>query len=186
MFTWGLVDVFGRRRCMLTGIAIQCIANVYMSIYMSLFINSGNKYASDAAIASVFVYAVGWSIGLCTVQYLYGTEIYPTRIRSVCYATNMALHWFFQFAVVRVTPNMFVSLNVWGAYVFWAMVCFVGFVVLGVWAPETKGVPMERMEELFAGRWWMGWNAKLATREDSGALQENDSKEPNLTEVEKA
>ncbi len=45
---------------------------------------------------------------------------------------------------------------------------------------------MERMEELFAGRWWMGWNAKLATREDSGALHENDSKEPNLTEVEKA
>jgi sugar transport protein len=126
VFTWGLVDVFGRRRCMLTGVAIQCITHVYMAIYMSLFIHSGNKSASDAAIGSVFIYAAGWSIGLCTVQYLYGTEIYPTRIRSVCYASNMALHWFFQFAVVRVTPNMFVSLNIWGAYVFWAMVCFMG------------------------------------------------------------
>jgi hypothetical protein len=169
---------------MLTGIAIQCITSVYMAIYMSLFIDSGNKSASDAAIASVFIYAVGWSIGLCTVQYLYGTEIYPTRIRSVCYAFNMALHWFFQFALVRVTPNMFVSLNIWGAYVFWAMVCFIGFVLLGVWAPETKGVPMERMEELFAGHWWMGWNAKLAPRERS-VLQEKDSKEPSSAEVER-
>uniref|UniRef100_L2FI89 MFS quinate transporter n=1 Tax=Colletotrichum fructicola (strain Nara gc5) TaxID=1213859 RepID=L2FI89_COLFN len=66
-----------------------------MAVYMGIWIDGTNKPASDAAIASVFVYAVGWSIGLCTVQYLYGTEIYPTRIRSVCYATNMALHWFF-------------------------------------------------------------------------------------------
>lgn len=94
------------------------------------------------------------------MQYLYGTEIYPTRIRSVCYACNMALHWFFQFAVVRVTPNMFVSLDVWGAYVFWALVCFMGLVVLWLWAPETKGVPMEYMGDLFDGPWYRSGHAK--------------------------
>lgn len=103
-----------------------------------------------------------------TVQYLYSTEIYPTRIRNVCYAFNMACHWFFQFAVVRVTPNMFASLDVWGAYVFWAIVCAAGLVVLWLWAPETKGVPMERMEELFAGRWYMGWKAKVDLSADRG------------------
>ncbi|KAI1334648.1 general substrate transporter [Xylariaceae sp. FL0016] len=163
IFTWGLVDVFGRRWCFIVGLALQCITHVWMAIYMALFQASGNKPASDAAIASIFIYAVGWSIGLCTVQYLYGTEIYPTRTRSVCYASNMMLHWFFQFAVVRVTPNMFVSLNVWGAYVFWASVCAVGLLVLGLWAPETKGVPMEQMEELFTRHWWMGWRARVDT-----------------------
>jgi hypothetical protein len=81
----------------------------------------------------------------------------------------MSLHWFFQFAVVRVTPNMFVSLHIYGAYIFWALVCFLGFVLLGLWAPETKGIPMERMEELFAGKWWMGWNAKVQDLHDDGA-----------------
>ncbi|KAL5322138.1 hypothetical protein ACEPPN_010108 [Leptodophora sp. 'Broadleaf-Isolate-01'] len=181
----GLVDVFGRRRCMLTGLGLQCGTHIYMSIYMALFKSSENKAASDAAIASVFVYAVGWSIGLCTVQYLYGTEIYPTRIRSVCYATNMALHWFFQFAVVRVTPNMFVSFDVWGAYVFWAMVCALGFVVLGVWAPETKGVPMEMMEELFRGKWYMGWNAKVDTRRAEREGDELHEKDISKMEVER-
>ncbi|KFA64401.1 hypothetical protein S40285_01109 [Stachybotrys chlorohalonatus IBT 40285] len=161
VFTWGLVDVFGRRRCFIAGLLLQCATHVYMAVYMSTWMDSGNEPASDAAIASVFVYAVGWSIGLCTVQYLYGTEIYPTRIRSVCYATNMAAHWFFQFAVVRTTPNMFQSLDVWGAYVFWACVCAAGLVLLGLWAPETKGVPMERMAELFAGPWYMGWKARI-------------------------
>jgi hypothetical protein len=80
----------------------------------------------------------------------------------------MAVHWFFQFAVVKVTPNMFVSLNIWGAYVFWAMICFIGFVGIGISAPETKQIPIERMEELFSGRWWMGWKAKVDLS-DTGA-----------------
>ncbi|KAH7323054.1 putative MFS quinate transporter [Stachybotrys elegans] len=161
VFTWGLVDVFGRRRCFTAGLFLQCITHIYMAIYMGLFMESGNKAASDAAVASVMIYAIGWSIGLCTVQYLYGTEIYPTRIRSACYAVNMALHWFFQFAVVRVTPNMFVTLDIWGAYVFWATICAVGLALLWLWAPETKGIPMERMEELFDGPWYMGWRATV-------------------------
>ncbi|KAL4999432.1 general substrate transporter [Aspergillus recurvatus] len=181
VFTWGLVDIIGRRRCMLTGIGLQCISHVYLSIYMAIFRDGPNKPASDAAVASVFIYAVGWSIGLCTVQYLYSTEIFPTRIRSICYATNMALHWFFQFAVVRVTPNMFVSLDVYGAFVFWALVCAVGWVLLALMAPETKGVPMEQMEELFGGRWWMGWRAKVDLTETYSA----DSQKPGVAEIEK-
>jgi hypothetical protein len=174
VFAWGLIDKIGRRRCFLIGLGLQLAAHIYMAVYMSLQpAVAGNKSASDAAIASVFIYAVGWSIGLCTVQYLYGTEVFPTRIRSVSYASSMALHWFFQFAVVRVTPNMFVSLNVWGAYVFWTMICGGGFVILGLWAPETKGVPMERMGELFQGHWWTGWKAKLGPQriEDDSAKE---------------
>lgn len=181
LFTWGLVDKIGRRRCMLTGLFLQCITHVYMSVYMSLFQSSESKSASNAAIASVFVYAAGWSIGLCTVQYLYSTEIYPTRIRSVCYATNMALHWFFQFAVVRVTPNMFVSLHIYGAYMFWAMICAIGFIILGLWAPETKGVPMEGMEDLFSGKWWMGWRA----RKEFDRRESMSSREQGVMNMEK-
>ncbi|KAF3026269.1 hypothetical protein E8E15_010057 [Penicillium rubens] len=160
-FTWGLIDLLGRRRCTLAGLSLQLCAHIYMGIYMGLRPGSAdNRDASNAAVASVFVYAVGWSIGLCTVPYLYGTEIFPTRIRNVSYAISMALHWFFQFAVVRVTPNMFVSLDVWGAYLFWALICFSGLVILGIWMPETKGVPIERMGDLFDGPWYLRWRAK--------------------------
>ena len=152
---------------MLTGLALQCIAYIWMAIYTGVFINSKNESASDAAIAAVYVYAVGWSIGLCTIPYLYCTEIYPTHIRGVCYAINMCLHWFFQFAVVRVTPNMFVSLDVWGVYVFFGCICAIGFCLLGIWAPETKGVPMEWMEDLFADRWWRTGRAKVVIPDHS-------------------
>ncbi|CAG8007065.1 unnamed protein product [Penicillium salamii] len=166
-FTWGLIDLFGRRRCTITGLALQLAAHIYMGIYMGLQPGSADNHnASNAAVASVFIYATGWSIGLCTVPYLYGTEIFPTRIRNVSYASSMSLHWFFQFAVVRVTPNMFVSLHVWGAYLFWALICFFGLIILGVWMPETKGVPIEQMGDLFDGPWYLRWNAKPKGRVD--------------------
>ncbi|KAF2090389.1 general substrate transporter [Saccharata proteae CBS 121410] len=162
-FAWWFIDIVGRRRCFIAGLSLQLVAHIYMAVYMSQQPGSAdNKTASNAAIASVFVYAVGWSIGLCTIPYIYGAEVFPTRIRSACYAVLMAVHWFFQFAVVRVTPNMFVSLDVWGAYVFWAAICAVGLVLLGLWAPETKGVPMEKMDLLFEGPWWRFWKAKLS------------------------
>jgi hypothetical protein len=163
-FAWGLIDYFGRRICSLTGLALQLAAHIYMGAYMGLQPGSaGNQSASDAAIASVFVYAVGWSIGLCTIPYVFGAEVFPTRIRNVSYAASMSLHWFFQFAVVRVTPNMFASLDVWGAYVFWAIICSLGLVILGVWMPETRGVPIERMGELFEGPWYLRWRMSAKT-----------------------
>ncbi|RFU81643.1 mfs quinate transporter [Trichoderma arundinaceum] len=184
IFTWGLIDVLGRRFCFMSGLFLQGATHVYMAIYMGIWIDGHNKSASSAAIASVFIYAVGWSIGLCTIQYLYGTEILPTRIRSVCYATNMTVHWFFQFAVVRAAPPMFDKLDVWGAYVFWACICFIGLVILGLWAPETKGVPIERMGELFSGPWYMGWKAKLDPQHDAEAesLERSPSADPGSGE----
>ncbi|RFU29531.1 hypothetical protein B7463_g6805, partial [Scytalidium lignicola] len=182
LFTWGMIDIIGRRRCLLSGLGLQFVAHVWMAIYMAVFSNGHNKPASDVTIAAVYVYAVGWSVGLCTVQYLYGTEIFPTRIRSVCYATNMALHWFFQFAVVRVTPNMLVSLHIYGAFVFWAVICAVGFVLLGLWAPETKNVPMERMEELFSGPWYSLWKAKVDFNESDESMLSSEKKEMIISE----
>lgn len=161
-FSWVLIDRVGRRTCSLTGLVLQLAAHIYMGIYMGLQPGSAhNENASNAAIASVFIYAVGWSIGLCTMPFLYGAEVFPMHIRTVGYSCSNALHWFFQFAVVRVTPNMFASLDIWGAFCFWAAICFCGLVILGIWMPETKNVPIERMGELFDCPWYLRWCATM-------------------------
>lgn len=68
VFAWGLIDIIGRRRCFLAGLSCQLAAHIYMAVYMSLQpAVAGNKSASDAAIASVFIYAVGW-VSLTLVQ----------------------------------------------------------------------------------------------------------------------
>jgi hypothetical protein len=186
VFAVALVDYFGRRKTTLTGLFLQLVSHIWMAIYMSLFRDGNNKSASDAAIAAVFIYAVGWSIGMCNTMALYATETAPTRTRSFSYAVNMGVHWFCQFAVVKATPSMFVGLGVSGAYIFWACICAFGLVLFGVWAPETNGVPMERMDELFAGPWYMGWKAKIDLSVDPSQLLERSSleKQAEAREIE--
>ncbi|KAF3003235.1 hypothetical protein E8E13_009987 [Curvularia kusanoi] len=181
IFAWGLIDRLGRRRCFMAGLILQCATHIYMAIFFGA-IGTSNERGSDAAIASVFVYAIGWSIGLCTIPYIYGAEIFPTKVRSFAYATTMGLHWFWQFAVVRVTPVMLASLDKWGAYVFWASICAIGIVVLGLWAPETKGVPLERMDELFENPWYNCGTAKLVYQDSFSA--ELDMKKGKSVSVE--
>lgn len=61
IFAWGLIDIIGRRRCFLAGLSLQLSAHIYMAAYMAYQPGvASNKSASDAAIASVFIYAVGW------------------------------------------------------------------------------------------------------------------------------
>ena len=162
VFAWGLVDYLGRRFCFLTGLTMQLVCHIYLFLYILILQPLGSTPGSDIAILSIFIYAVGWSIGLCTVQYIYGTEIFPTRHRGVCYATFSSLRWFFQFAVVYATPVMLTSLKTWGAFLFWACICAVGLVLLGIMAPETKRVPIEGMDQLFAGPWYTTFRAKYA------------------------
>ena len=160
IFAWFLVDRIGRRPCFLIGLVLQLIAHIYLMFYNIFLANTGNNSATDFAIFTIFLYAVGWSIGLCTVQFLYATEIFPTRIRGVCYAFNLVLQWFFQFAVVRVILPLMVGLHVWGGFLFFAIVCIVGWILLFLMAPETNRVPMEAMDALFDRPWYTGWKAK--------------------------
>ena len=67
---------------------------------------------------------------------------------------------------------MLAALKKWGAYLFWSIICATGIVVLGLWAPETKGVPLEHMHELFEKRWYQCWGSKLEFREQEEGFQD--------------
>ena len=56
---------------------------------------------------------------------------------------------------------MIANLDVYGTFVFFASICAIGLVVLGLWAPETKQIPLERMGELFENPWYSTYKARL-------------------------
>ena len=53
---------------------------------------------------------------------------------------------------------------------FFAIVCAVGLANLWFMAPETNRIPMEEMDELFAGPWYTGWKARVESVQGNGEV----------------
>lgn len=103
------------------GVGIQIICHSYLAGYLNIYIQkppSATKSASDAAIAIIFFHALGWAIGLHSLPYLFGAELWPNRIRSFGGAVSQPFHWFFYFAITKATPALLSGLHQWGALCF--------------------------------------------------------------------
>ncbi|KAL4811840.1 general substrate transporter [Aspergillus spinulosporus] len=147
-----LVDVIGRRKSMMTGVTIQTICHAYLAGYLKSYLSSPDsvdKGASDAAIAAIFIHALGWAIGLYSLPYLFGAELWPTRIRSFGGALSQCFHWLFYFAITKATPSLLASTDQWGAFVLFAAFCVVAFVYAFFFVPETSGLSLEEIDAIF-------------------------------------
>ncbi|KAL4874262.1 general substrate transporter [Aspergillus karnatakaensis] len=147
-----LVDVVGRRKSMMIGCTIQGICHAYLAGYLHYFLeapDSVSEGASDAAIAAIFIHALGWAIGLYSLPYLFGAELWPNRIRSFGGALSQCFHWLFYFAITKATPSLLEGTDQWGAFVLFASFCAVAFIYAFFFVPETSGLSLEEIDLIF-------------------------------------
>lgn len=153
-----LVDVIGRRKSLMIGITIQMLCHSYLAGYLYHFVHDADSVptgASDAAIGVIYVHALGWAIGLYTLPYLFGAELWPNRIRSFGGALSQGFHWLFYFAITKATPALLNSMNQWGAFVFFVAWCVIALAYAFIMVPETAGRALENIDTLFEHPWYM-------------------------------
>lgn len=146
------VDVLGRRKSLLSGISIQMLCHAYLAGYLKSYTSnkaSVSKGASDGAIAMIYVHALGWAIGLYTLPYLFGAELWPNKIRSFGGALSQCFHWLFYFAITKATPSILSSMDNWGAFLFFFAWCLVALIYTFFFVPETAGMSLEQMDRIF-------------------------------------
>ena len=93
-------------------------------------------------------------LGLLVLPYVFGAELWPNSIRSFGSALSQTFHWLFYFGISRATPLILSSMDKWGAFIFFAGWCFVSLVYVYLAVPETAGLPLEHLDELFEGPFW--------------------------------
>ncbi|KAN0064712.1 hypothetical protein ACQY0O_002349 [Thecaphora frezii] len=155
-----LIDVFGRRRTLLVGTFFQGLSNLYLSIFLGLYIDgkhtAGKKRASEAGIAAIVIGGVSWSMGGNLAQYLVNTEIFGLHVRSMASAVIMILHYLMQYSVTRaLTPMLESKLKAGGTFgVFCAASLAVALPFYLFFLPETSGKSLESIDELFDLPWY--------------------------------
>ncbi|KAK6374007.1 hypothetical protein LTS17_007977 [Exophiala oligosperma] len=95
----------------------------------------------------IYIFAAAFNSGWGPVAWVYVSEIPSNRLRAYNVALASFTHWVNNLAVSKATPVMLLS-TPYKAYFIFGTINVV-MAVAAFWVPETKGISLERMDELF-------------------------------------
>ncbi|KAF4981678.1 hypothetical protein FZEAL_2565 [Fusarium zealandicum] len=161
-FVWlmVLIDHMGRRNLLMIGAAGGAFCMYFIGAYIKIA-NPESKLAvegeenaslSSGGIAAVFffyLYTAFYTPSWNGTPWVLNSEMFDQNTRSLGQANAAANNWFWNFIIARFTVQMF---NAWGygVYIFFASLMVLSIVFVFFCIPETKGIPLEAMDKLFA------------------------------------
>ncbi|KNZ73258.1 putative quinate permease [Termitomyces sp. J132] len=152
-----LVDTLGRRYLLIVGSIGGGISMYYIGAYIAIskpattsasgpvVLNAGGR----SAVAFFYIWTIFYSPTWNGTPWVIGAEFFPQHVRTFTQACMAASNWLYGFLIARFTPQMFLAMG-YGVYIFFASLMMLSIIYVFFILPETKQVPLERMEELFA------------------------------------
>ncbi|CAO2042512.1 unnamed protein product [Urochloa humidicola] len=122
-------------------------------------------------------YATGVLVLICMCTFSFGlswaplrwvvpSEIYPAEVRSAGQAMSISITLCISFFELQVFIAMLCAMK-YAVFLFYAAWLLAMTVFIVVFLPETKGVPLEAMQSVWARHWYWRMYAKDANKEDS-------------------
>ncbi|KAK9464622.1 general substrate transporter [Lipomyces arxii] len=147
-----IVDRFGRRFILMAGaLAMSCSHFIIGTLY-ALYENSYSEHSVagwvSASFIWFFIFNFAYSIGC--MAWIYPSEIFPLGVRAQAMGIAISTNWLSNFVIGLITPLLLIHIR-YGTFYF-----FFGFTsALFLWVffflPETKGVAIEAMDDLWGG-----------------------------------
>lgn len=140
------IDRFGRRKLFIvsgTGMSL-CMTALAVTNSMPM----SDKSAQIASVFFVFFFNFFVPIGFLGCNYLYVTEIAPSRLRMPMTSFSTANHWLWNFAVLMITPVAIDKLGYQYYILFAVLGGCIPFLVFFFY-PESNGRSLEQMDDLF-------------------------------------
>ena len=151
-------DSLGRRKSLLWTSIAQGLAMFIIGIYVRVYPpeNSADGKVhippfGYVALVCIFLFAGFFQWGWGPVCWIYVSEIPTARLRGLNVALAAATQWVFNFVVAKSVPIMLkkVGNKGYGTYFIFGSFSFAMFIFVWFFVPETKGLSLERMDDLF-------------------------------------
>lgn len=154
MGSWLLVDRLGRRPLILLSLAgVTVSLAVLGGVFNQTIVNQ------EAVIMFVMMYLLWFGFGMSPVPWTVNAEIYPISRRAQCISISAGANWGMNFIVAETFLSLSGMLSTHAENprghpdgVFWLYSSFgaMGFIFLFFRMPETKGLTLEQIGDLFA------------------------------------
>ncbi|KAJ2919242.1 hypothetical protein MD484_g1123, partial [Candolleomyces efflorescens] len=142
--TWVLVDRWGRRAILMSGAVVMAMALVATGLWMRVDV----AQTPSAVVICVIIFNAAFGYSWGPIPWLYPPEIMPLSVRAKGVSISTATNWAFNYLVGQVTPYLQEHIQ-WRLYPLHAFFCVSSFILVYFLFPETKGVPLEEMDEIF-------------------------------------
>jgi sugar porter (SP) family MFS transporter len=160
-----LIDHIGRRKLFFIGTSGICVALILMGLCF-VFNDALGDFARWALVISMLCYIAFFAVSLGPLAWLIISEVFPLKVRGLGSSIGSLSNWLFNtlvvwtfFKMINGFNNLFGGNSELGtASVFWlfALVAILALIWGYFYVPETKGVPLEKIED----HWRKGGNAK--------------------------
>nr|ODN95042.1 D-xylose-proton symporter [Cryptococcus depauperatus CBS 7855] len=144
MFT---IDRFGRRPLLLVTFPIMAVLLLFTGF---CFWIPGRKARIGCVALGIYLYDMAYSPGEGPVPFTYSAEVYPLYIRELGMSFATAILWLFNFIVSFTFPRLLTAFKPQGAFGWYAAWCFILFVLVLFFLPETKGLTLEELDQVFS------------------------------------
>jgi hypothetical protein len=102
-----------------------------------------------AAVFFFYLWTAFYTPSWNGTPWVLNSEIFDQNTRSLGQASAAANNWFWNFIISRFTPQMFLTMQ-YGVYFFFASLMILSVIFVYFLLPETKSIPLEAMDRLFA------------------------------------
>lgn len=154
IFITFLADTLGRRWSFIwTGI-LMSILMFYLGFYIRFdppVAGAAVPAAGYVALVFIYLFAGTFQFAWGPLCWVYVAEIPTARLRGLNVAMAASTQWLFNLVIARSTPVMLQTVGSHGYGTYFIFACFnaANVVVAYLFVKETKGISLERMDELF-------------------------------------
>jgi hypothetical protein len=175
-----LVDRLGRRTLLLISSAIMIFSLFFVGAYVKIAhpgTDTENiRGGAVAAIAFIYIYALGYALAFGGIPYILSSETVPINVRAISATLGASMQWLMNLVITKATPYMISSIG-YGTFFFFGSCVVCGAIYIFLFVPETKGVPLEHMAVAF------GYEDAVAIQEKIVQIEGTEGK---VSQVEEA
>ena len=144
LFGLALIDRLGRRQLMYIG-SIGYIISLSL-VAAAFFLN----WKGMAVPIFLFLFIASHAIGQGAVIWVFISEIFPNHIRADGQAFGSSTHWVLAAIIPASVPYLFSTIGAAPVFAFFAFMMVLQLLFVWRLMPETKGVPLEELQEEMA------------------------------------
>ncbi len=138
-----LIDKLGRKTLMIVGSVGYVFALSGVALCFSLEVGGGFWVPFF-----LFAFIAAHAVGQGAVIWVFISEIFPNSVRAYGQSFGAATHWILAAVIATVFPVIASNIGAAPIFKFFATMMVVQFLWVIIYMPETKGVELEKMEEV--------------------------------------